>query len=202
MDSTQQPKAPEQAAPQAPAPKKSAMRTVWEFVRFALTVAIVVLGVRLFVAQPFIVSGASMVPTFQDKNYLIIDELTYRFREPHRGDVIVFRPPFNESTYYIKRIIGLPGETVSVENGIVTIVNAEHPDGMTLSETYVAADEGEDHAVTVPEGQYFVMGDNRPASYDSRKWGTLPKENIIGRALFRLYPFDAIAVLPGEHVQY
>ncbi len=171
-----------------------------EFVRFAGIVIIIVFCVRYFIAQPFIVSGTSMVPTFQNSNYLIIDELSYRFQEPHRGDVVVFHPPIDMKTYYIKRIIGIPGDTVNVKNGIVTITNTEHPDGIVLEEPYLNKDtQAENITLKVTPGNYFVMGDNRAVSFDSRRWGLLPKENITGRAFLRLLPLNEIDLFPGEH---
>lgn len=170
-----------------------------DFVRFAITVAIIVVGVRMFIAQPFVVSGTSMVPTFENRQYLIIDELTYHFRQPQRGDVIVFHPPFDHSTYYIKRIIGVPGDTITIKNSVVTLSNAAYPDGITLDEPYITPDaQGDNFSVTVPDKEYFVMGDNRPASYDSRKWGLLPEKNITGRAFLRLFPLKTLGVFPGE----
>ncbi len=193
--------APAHAAPVVQAPKTS--KGVWEFVRFIVTVVVIVVAVRFFIAQPFVVSGTSMLPTFQDKNYLIVDELSYHFHQPHRGDVIVFKPPYDSSIYLIKRVIGLPGETVTAHNGVITITNKEHPEGFILNEPYLTPDLPDDNfSKTVPDGQYFVMGDNRPVSYDSRRWGTLPAKEIAGRALLRLFPFNEIAVLPGEHVSY
>ena len=181
--------------------KRKNLKALWEFVRFAVVVIAVVFLVRVFVAQPFVVSGTSMVPTFQNANYLIVDELTYDFHPPQRGDVIVFHPPIQgeEGTYFIKRVIGLPGDTVTIANSVVTVTNAAHPNGETLTEPYITPDAEDDNfSVTVPAGQYFVMGDNRPASYDSRKWGLLPAKNITGRVLFRLFPLNKISVLPGK----
>ncbi|MBP6884550.1 MAG: signal peptidase I [Candidatus Pacebacteria bacterium] len=176
---------------------------VKEFIKFAVIVVVVVLGVRTYIAQPFVVSGASMVPTFTDANYLIIDELTYRFEEPKRGDVIVFHPPKDPRNYYIKRIIGIPGDTVSISKGVVTIINEEYKDGLVLNEPYInKANPNDVYNVKVTEDNYFVMGDNRPASYDSRGWGLLPKKNITGRAFLRLFPLNKIDLFPGEHPNY
>ncbi|MBI1957376.1 MAG: signal peptidase I [Candidatus Niyogibacteria bacterium] len=142
----------------------------WEIIKFALVVLVVVLPIRFYVAQPFIVSGASMVPTFESGNYLIIDEFTYTFiREPQKGEVIVFRYPNDPSKFFIKRVVGLPGEEVIVDG----------------REWTLAADE------------YFVMGDNRLQSLDSRSFGALPRSNITGRALLRLWPPKAFAYEPG-----
>lgn len=192
----------------SPVPKKP-VGSFWDglgdFARFASIVIIVVVVVRVFIAQPFIVSGTSMVPTFQNSNYLIVDELSYHFEQPHRGDVIVFHPPIAGQTqeYYIKRVIGIPGDTVNVKNGVVTITNAAHPQGMILSEPYITADNLEEDVTTVvPAGSYFAMGDNRPASYDSRRWGLLPAKNITGRVLLRLFPANELGVFPGAFTNY
>lgn len=185
-----------------PGEKKQSVKSgIWEFIRFAAVVVVVVVVVRVFIAQPFVVSGTSMVPTFQSSNYLIIDELTYRFHPPERGDVVVFHPPIpgETETYFIKRIIGLPGDTVTIKDSVVSVTNAAHPDGEKLVEPYITPDaEGDNFNVTVPDGQYFVMGDNRPASYDSRRWGLLPAGNITGRVILRLFPASEIGVLPGK----
>lgn len=185
------------------APEIQREESWWELIRFAIIVLIIAIGVRVFVAQPFIVSGASMVPTFEDKNYLIIDEVSYRFSKPARGDVIVFHPPGHDrGIYYIKRVIGLPGETVIIKDGTVTIVNAEHMDGFVLKEPYLENLSDETLTRVLGEHEYFVMGDNRPASSDSRSWGTLPEKNIVGRAFLRLTPLKDIGIFPGSHHSY
>jgi signal peptidase I len=163
----------------------------------ALLIIVVVIPIRVFVISPFVVDGESMHPTFENLDYLIVDELVYDFHAPARGDVIVFRYPGDPSIFYIKRIIGLPGETVSINHGIVTITKT---DGTTetLSEPYVVAEDATyTKSVTLTSDQYFVMGDNRPNSSDSRVWGPLPKENIIGRVDLRLLPIDKSGFLPG-----
>ncbi len=176
----------------------------WELVRFALIALIIVIPFRLFVAQPFKVSGSSMVPTFQDQNYLIVDEISYRLEEPKRGDVVIFHPPGQDkSIYYIKRVIGLPGETVKINGSVVTIVNDEHKDGFVLDEPYIKNKSTSDNMEkTLNSTEYFVMGDNRPWSSDSRAWGTLPRKNIVGRAFLRLLPLNEISAFPGEHNNY
>ncbi len=176
----------------------------WELVRFALIALIIVIPFRLFVAQPFKVSGSSMVPTFQDQNYLIVDEISYRFEEPKRGDVVIFHPPGQDkSIYYIKRVIGLPGETIKINGSTVTIVNADHKDGFVLDEPYIKNKSTSDNMEkTLGPTDYFVMGDNRPWSSDSRAWGTLPRKNIVGRAFLRLLPMKEISAFPGEHNNY
>jgi signal peptidase I len=178
-----------------PAAEKGFFRETFEFVLIALVIA---LPIRFFIAQPFIVSGSSMVPTFENGDYLVIDQISYRFHEPARGDVIVFKYPLDPSKYFIKRIIGLPGETVEIHNNTLTIKNKESPNGFTLDEPYVKQISSEDFEKTLGNGEYFVMGDNRAASADSRIWGPLPAKDITGRAVARLFPLGAIAINPGE----
>lgn len=187
-----------------PVPSKSTLHDLvhsfGDLLSFGILVIAIVVVVRGIIAQPFIVSGTSMVPTFENKDYLVIDQLTYRFSDPHRGDVVVFRPPYNKNIFLIKRIIGIPGDTVTVKNGIATITNAEHPQGVRLSDEYTTPDTLiEDVTTVVTEGNYFVMGDNRPASYDSRRWGLLPKKNITGRAFLRVFPTKDFGLLPGKY---
>lgn len=167
-----------------------------EVIEVAVIAIVAVLLIRAFLVQPFLVSGDSMVPTFQNGNYLLVDELTYRLREPQRGEVIVFRYPKDEKLFFIKRIIGLPGERVEIGGGKVTIVNSEHPQGFTLNEPYLSAslETSGDEDVTLGTGQYFVLGDNRSYSLDSRSWGSVAKGEIMGLARFRLLPFSAATV--------
>jgi len=170
-----------------------------EIVRFSLIALIIVLPIRLFVAQPFIVSGASMEDTFETGEYLIVDQLTYHFEEPSRGDVIVFRYPKDPSKFFIKRIIGLPGDTLEIRDSDVIITNEAHPEGVKLDETYIEDMRPSNLTETLGEGEYFVMGDNRNASSDSRAWGVLQRENIVGRAFLRLFPLNTIAAFPGAY---
>ena len=159
------------------------------------------LFLRFFIAAPYVVSGASMEPTFFDWHYLIIDKLVYEIKAPERGDVIVFKLPHDANRSLIKRVIGLPGETVKISGSKVTIINAERPDGFTLKEPYVEsrnASTGDLLEVTLGEGEYFVLGDNRRVSADSRLWGKLPQTDIAGRVDARLFPFKTISVLPGK----
>ncbi len=171
---------------------------VIENVLYIAAAIILAVLIQSFVIRPFIVSGASMDPGIENGQYLLIDEISYRMNEPERGDVIVFRAPPEPSKYYIKRIIGLPGETVQIKNGIVTIINSAHPGGLVLDEPYITHTQKDTMTKKVPAGEYFVMGDNRAASYDSRGWGTLPKKEIRGRALLRLLPISTIDYLPGK----
>ena len=168
-----------------------------ELLKFALIAIIIVIPVRLYVAKPFIVSGASMVPTFENGQYLIVDEISYRFGPPERGDVVIFRYPNDPSQYFIKRIIGLPRETVVIKDSKVSVITTEG-ETVHLTEEYVVREgNGNNRSVSLANDQYFVMGDNRPESSDSRVWGVLPKENIIGRAFLRLLPIQEISIFPG-----
>jgi len=164
---------------------------IWETIQVAVISLAVVLVVRNFIIQPFFVDGSSMVPNFQDGDYLIIDELTFRFREPQRGEVIVFKFPQNEASYFIKRIIGLPGDTVQVKNGLVSVFNQENPEGIQLSENYLISKTPGDIQMTLQAGEYFVLGDNRTMSYDSRSWGVLPAKEIVGLVRLRLWPINS-----------
>ena len=184
---------------ETPAPQRREPGFIGEVIRFSLIALLVVLPIRLFIAQPFIVSGASMEATFSTGEYLIVDQLTYHFEDPERGDVIVFRYPRDPSKFFIKRVIGIPGDTVSIDGDRVTISNNEHRDGVVLEESYVLA-MNSDTTLTESLGgeEYFVMGDNRDASSDSRMWGVLQRDKIIGRAFFRLFPLTEISILPGD----
>lgn len=171
------------------------------FVVYLVIAGAIALGVRSYVAAPYIVVGASMEPTFDNYHYLIIDKLSYRLGQPQRGDVLVLDLPQNESRALIKRLIGLPGETVVIAGNTVTIKNTAHPDGFTLSEPYLAAENlggPTDIRVTLKPDEYFVLGDNRRVSSDSRIWGVLPRQDIVGRVFVRLFPFADIGVFPGE----
>ncbi len=181
-------------------PEKGDGSLLGEIVRFSLLALIIVLPVRLFIAQPFIVSGASMEHTFSTGEYLIVDQLTYHFEEPKRGDVIIFRYPKDPSKFFIKRIIAVPGDTIDINGSTVTLTNAEHPDGVTLAESYILdMKPGTTVTETLEEGEYFVMGDNRNASSDSRAWGVLQRDKIVGRAFLRLFPVTEVDVFPGRY---
>lgn len=172
-----------------------------DFLILALLIVIVVIPLRVFVVSPFVVDGESMHPTFENLDYLIVDELVYDIEKPHRGDVIVFRYPKDPSVFYIKRIIALPGETVAINRGVVTITETSGQT-ITLNEPYVVNEDATyTNKVTLTAGQYFVLGDNRPNSSDSRIWGPLPAHNIIGRVDARLLPLSDAGFFPGEAPQ-
>src|SRR3989338_7676409 len=143
----------------------------------AFLIIVVVVPIRLFIVSPFIVDGDSMHPTFENLDYLIVDEFLYYFQEPARGDVVVFRYPGNPSVFYIKRVIGLPGETLSINRGSVTISSTKG-ESFALNEPYIVNEDATyTKSISLNDEEYFVMGDNRPNSSDSRIWGPLPKKD-------------------------
>ncbi|MBI3420852.1 MAG: signal peptidase I [Candidatus Sungbacteria bacterium] len=172
---------------------------LWEIVRVLLLSIAIVLPIRYFIAQPFIVRGASMEPNFHDSQYLIIDEASLLFREPHRGEVVVFRYPRDRSQFFIKRIIALPGEEISIREGRVVISNAEHPTGFALEESYLDPPGRLSYPDMLPRkldrDEYFVMGDNRDASSDSRIWGMLDRKLITGRTFLRVWPASQFGIV-------
>lgn len=173
-----------------------------EVVQIAVFALAIILPVRYFLIQPFIVKGASMEPNFYDNEYLIVDEITYRFRDPVRGEIVVFRPPNHEEQYYIKRIIGLPGETIEVRNGKVTLINDEYPNGTTLQETYIDEVTQGRERVMLGEDEYFLLGDNRDASLDSRYFGAVTREHIVGRVWVRGLPLDRATTIDIPEYSY
>lgn len=170
---------------------------VWELVKILILAVVIIVPVRMFVAEPFIVSGSSMIPTFHDREYLIINKLGLYIGDVHRGDVIVLKYPKNPKEYFIKRVIGLPGDTIKFEKGTVLISNKENPDGKVLDESYLPSNiitYASPEPITLKDGEYYVMGDNRGASSDSRIWGILPEKNIVGKALIRVLPLSKFSI--------
>ncbi len=169
-----------------------ALAFILELVQVVAISLAIIIPVRYFLIQPFYVKGASMEPNFFDHEYLIIDELSYRFNIPERGDIVVFHYPNDPKNYFIKRVIGLPGETVEVANGQVKVYNDKYPNGVVLDEkvylddTYTAQTKTE----TLKSDEYFVLGDNRAASLDSRYFGPVSRSQIVGRVWLRGWPLD------------
>lgn len=170
----------------------------WEIVKFIALAVIIVAPIRMFIAQPFIVNGRSMQPTFATGQYLIVDEISYRLENPQRGNIIVFKYPLDLSKFFIKRIIGLPNETVEIKNGIVTIKSKTNPNGFQIKEPYVKFKKNDTMTRKLGPDEYFVMGDNRADSLDSRAWGTVPKKLIVGKAFLRLLPVANAGIMPGD----
>jgi len=177
---------------------KNFLLFVWEILKVAIISAAIIVPIRYFLIQPFFVKGASMEPNFHDKEYLIIDEISYRFEAPARGQVIVFRYPRNPQEYFIKRVIGLPGEEIQIKDGKVTIFNSANPQGFILDEKYLPADfttyNQDETRKQIGADEYYVLGDNRGASKDSRYFGVVNKSFITGKVLFRGWPFNEVTV--------
>lgn len=182
---------------QKPPTSKENKESFWELARFTVLAILIVIPIRIFIAQPFVVSGSSMDPTFKNGEYLIVDELSYHLGKPKRGDVAIFRYPNNTKKFFIKRVIGLPYETIEINNNIVTIFNTEHQNGLVLDEPYVKNLSSKNGRYELGEDEYFMLGDNRMASSDSRYWGSVDRHLIIGRAFLRLLPLNKIDALPG-----
>lgn len=169
---------------------------VFELIKIVVISLVIIIPVRYFLIQPFYVKGASMEPNFYDHEYLIIDEISYRFNEPERGDIIVFRYPRNPQEYFIKRLIGLPGDEIQIKDGRVTVYNEGNDSGVVLDEPYL--EEGiktyglSEERIILGEDEFFVLGDNRNSSKDSRSFGPVHRNFITGRVLLRGWPFNRI----------
>jgi len=178
----------------------SGLLLIWDFLKIVAIALAIIIPVRYFIFQPFVVYGSSMEPNFENGQYLIIDELSFHISDPARGQTVVLRYPKDPKQFFIKRIVGLPGETVKIDNGHVTIYNERNKDGIILDEDYLPT-QGltYPHDISVVAGQktlslgadeYFAMGDNRLASSDSRDWGILKRSEIIGKVFLRVLPLN------------
>jgi len=176
-------------------PKESFFKDI---LKFAFVALVVVVPIRMYVASPFIVSGASMDPSFETGHYLIVDQISYKFSAPVRGEVIIFRYPKDPSKFFIKRIIGLPGEKIILDGVNIIIESKDLPGGIVLNEPYVTHQKSDVLTLELKENEYFVMGDNRAESSDSRIWGPLPYDMIVGKALLRLLPPSKVDILPEQ----
>lgn len=179
------------------------VQEVVSFIRSLVVIVVIYVVVRGFIMQPFVVQGSSMEETFQSGDYLIVDELSYRFGAPERGDVVVFEADFISQgarrEFYIKRIVGIPGDRIQVQNGQVRLINRDNPEGVVIEEdAYLEEGErtrqGQFSDVTLGADEYYVLGDNRDNSSDSRFWGVLKREYIVGKPLVRLFPFQNITL--------
>lgn len=171
---------------------KMALKFFLELVQVVAISLAIIIPVRYFLVQPFYVKGASMEPNFFDHEYLIIDELSYRFHQPQRGDIVVFHYPNDPKNYFIKRVIGLPGETVEIADGKVKIYNDKYPNGIVLDEHSYLDDiyTAQTRRETLKADEYFVLGDNRPSSLDSRYFGPISMKVVVGRVWVRGWPLD------------
>ncbi len=175
---------------------RSVLRFLGELIQVAALVTAIVVPIRYFLIQPFYVKGASMEPNFYDHEYLIIDEISYRFRDPERGEIAVFRYPVDPSQFFIKRIVGLPGDTLTIGGGKISIKNEQLGDHTVLDEGNYLESNISTHgetSVTLEENEYYLLGDNRGASLDSRVFGPVEREKIVGRVMLRGWPFVKVA---------
>ena len=185
---------------------KNFLAYVFELVKVVAISLAIIIPIRYYLIQPFYVKGASMEPNFYDKEYLIIDEISYRFHEPARGDIVVFRYPKNPEEFFIKRVIGLPGEKVQLKDGSVYIINQNYPNGVQLTEDYLPGDLRtyglSEEPTPLGEDEYYVLGDNRNSSKDSRSFGLVAKKYITGRVLLRGWPFSRFNLFSAPQYSY
>lgn len=170
---------------------------IFELIKIVVISLVIIIPIRYFLIQPFYVKGASMEPNFYDHEYLIVDEISYRFNQVHRGDIVVFRYPLDPQEYFIKRVIGLPGEKVQIKDGKVFIYNAANPNGIALDEPYLKPGEvtllaSSKEPQEIASDEIFVLGDNRNASKDSRFFGPVRKSFVTGKVLLRGWPFTRL----------
>lgn len=173
-----------------------------DIIETIVVAAAIFVVVYLFLLQPHQVRGSSMEPNLSDGQYILTDKISYRFDDPRRGDIVIFKAPVDENFDYIKRIIALPGETISIIDGEIIIKNDDNPQGFKLEEPYSingAISPGTQLSngveIKMEEDRYFVFGDNRNQSFDSREWGKLPRENIIGKGWLRYWPLSEISII-------
>lgn len=177
--------------------KESFKSFIWETVKIIIVSLIIIIPVRYYVIQPFYVKGASMEPNFYDHEYLIINEISYRFNAPQRGDIVVFRYPKSPSDFFIKRVIGLPNEKVEIVNNKIIIYNQANPNGLVLDESsYLpnGADMLGEISIQLNTDEYYVLGDNRMSSLDSRSFGPIARADIVGKTWVRGWPFSRFKV--------
>lgn len=179
--------------------KNEALSVIWEVIKIVIVSLAIIIPIRYYLVQPFFVKGASMEPSLEDGDYILVDELSYGFHDPARGDIVIFRYPLDHSQFFIKRVIGLPGEIVEVNDNKVIVYNTEYPKGYVLPEPYLASYQQTVGSVRVKlDGdEYFVMGDNRLQSSDSRRWGPVPRSLITGRAFIRPWPLERASKIPN-----
>ncbi len=186
------------SGPTSASGRQEALAFVWEVLKVVIISLAIIVPIRYYLVQPFFVKGASMEPTFDDGNYILIDEISYRFREPERGNIVVFRFPQDRSQFFIKRVVGLPEETLEIKDNQIIIYSAENPKGLILREDYLAPAQQTlgNFRIKLDPDEYFVLGDNRLRSSDSRIWGPVNRSLITGRVFFRAFPFKEFGSFP------
>ncbi len=185
---------------------KSFFSFTLEILKTVIISLAIILPIRYFIIQPFMVDGASMEPNFYDKQYLVVDEISYRFNDPDRGQVVVFKNPQNTKQYYIKRIVGLPGETIKIKNSEIYIKEVGKKEFVKISELdYLPEDIktfGNIDGLELKEDEFFVLGDNRKNSKDSRNLGPIKRELITGKVWVRGFPFKEATIFNFSEYDY
>jgi signal peptidase I len=196
-----------QISPIPPKPQRrlrqETLAFIWETTKVVIISLAIIVPVRYFLVQPFFVKGASMETAFDDGDYILIDEISYRFRTPERGEIVVFRFPEDKSQFFIKRIVGLPEETIEIKDNKVAISNKQHPEGFILNEPYLDSEQRTigNSRIKLDPNEYFVLGDNRLKSSDSRRWGPLNVAFITGRVFFRAWPVNKFGEVQKANYQ-
>ena len=171
----------------------SVVLSFFEFLKTVIIIVILAAVIRLFIIQPFIVDGQSMEPSFQNNDYLITEKITFKLHEPTRGEIIILRPPDNPSVNYLKRVIGIPGDTIIIKDGAVTVNDQKIDEPYTDGQKTLTVN-GQELKTTLRDSEFFVMGDNRNHSRDSRELGPIPIQNIVSHVWIRLYPFNQVKI--------
>ena len=179
---------------------KKYLGAFFDFTKTLLLIIVLTYSIRIFVIQPYIVEGQSMEPTFSNNDYLVTEKVLFKMRAPQRGEVVIFHPPENPEINYIKRVVGLPGETVAIREGGVHINGRKILEPYLVSKDTTALSRGKEYTATLGSDEYFLMGDNRNHSRDSREIGAIPLQNIVSRTWFRLLPLDKIRAFAA--IQY
>jgi signal peptidase I len=182
----------------------SLIAAIFDFLQGIVVFLAILVMVYLFIMSPQEINGQSMDPTFHNGEYILTNKVEYKFTDPKRGDIVIFKSPKNKQVDYIKRVIGLPGEKIKLVNSIFYINTKKLDESSYLSsdvKTFGGSYLSEDTEIIVPEGKYFVCGDNRMHSSDSREFGPIAKEDFIGKALFRYFPFTRTGVISNPAYQ-
>lgn len=176
---------------------KKAVGAIFDFLQGIVVILAIMVMIYLFIMSPQEINGASMEPNFHNGQYILTNKIEYKLREPKRGDVVIFKSPRNKDIDYIKRIIGEPGDRVMLKAGSYYVNGTRLNEPYLTPNTYISAGNylREEYEVTIPKGQYFVSGDNRGHSSDSREFGPIPKDDFIGKAFFRYWPFSEVGVI-------
>jgi len=184
---------------------KRGIAAIFDFLQGIVVFLAILVMIYLFIMSPQEINGQSMDPTFHNGEYILTNKVEYKISDPKRGDVVIFKSPRNKDIDYIKRIIGLPGETIRLSNSIFYVNNKKLDESLYLSpdvKTYGGSYLPENVDITVPAGKYFVCGDNRMHSSDSREFGPIAKGDFIGKALYRYFPFDRTGVISNPVYEF